>query len=96
MRKTLEQFNPAPIERVPGSNPAAWNVTVEINGVEVEVMGGQEIGPYMQQLRNGKTTKIGVGGVQVPCFTLEAEAHAYTETGRESKAEKIRAFLENK
>lgn len=72
----------------------AWEVKATINGVEVQFFGGDEKDVYVSKLLANLITHISLDGAEIPCFTLEAEAQAYAETGREHKASLIQEYLD--
>lgn len=71
----------------------AWEVKMEIEGVTVQILGEKDSGQYVSKLVAGRTTEVNVNGLTIPCFTLKAEADAYSETNRKKKAEMIKEFL---
>jgi len=73
-----------------------WEVRTNINGVEVQIMAENFTGEYVSKLLAGRTTRVKIDNIDVPCFTLDAEAQAYSETNREHKAEIIHEFLKKR
>lgn len=74
----------------------AWEVKARIGGAEVQFIAGGEKDVYTGKLLANKITYIKLDGIDIPCFTLEAEAQAYAETGREHKASLIREYLDKR
>ena len=73
----------------------AWEVKIEIGDVKVQILGEKESGEYVNKLLKSRITYLEVDGIKVPCFTLETEADAYSETNREEKAKLIKKFLKS-
>lgn len=71
----------------------AWDVTCQIHGVDVQFLGERDTGEYVSKLLSHRLTTIELNDIEVPCFTLEAEAQTYAETHREHKARLIKTFL---
>jgi len=71
----------------------AWEVKARINGAEVQFIAGDEKDVYVSKLLANKITYVKLDGVDIPCFTLEAESQAYAETNRGHKARLIQEFL---
>jgi len=73
----------------------AWEVKLDIDEVEVQILGELDTGEYVSKLLAKRLIHISLGDIQVPCFTLDAEAQTYAETKREHKANLIRDFLKH-
>ena len=78
----------------PLTDEPGWEVKAEIGNVEVQILGERDMGEYVSKLLANKLTKIRIEDIEIPCFTLEAEAQTYAETNREHKAHLIQEFLE--
>ncbi len=74
----------------------AWEVRTNISGIKVQFFGGDEDDVYVSKLLAGRTVNVRFGGIEIPCFALEAESRAYREMGRPEKAETIDRFLSGK
>lgn len=72
----------------------AWEVKSIINGVEIQFFGGNEANTYVSKLLASEIIMIKLDSIEIPCFTLEAEARTYKETNREHKAHLIQEFLD--
>lgn len=72
----------------------AWEVSAEINGIEVQFIAGEDDDVYVSKLLADKITYIKLDSIDIPCFTLEAESQAYLETNREHKAKLIQEYLD--
>jgi len=70
-------------------------VKTTIDDVEIQIFGERDLGKYVSKLLANRIIKMKLEDIEVPCFTLEAEAQAYEETKRENKAQMIRNFLQN-
>lgn len=75
------------------SGKPAWEVKAKINDVEIQFFGGDENDIYVSKLLSGRTILVKLDGIEIPCFTLEAESQTYMETNREHKANLIKEFL---
>lgn len=75
------------------SDTTVWEVKVKIDGAEVQFISGEEKDVYVSKLLADKIIYIRLDDLEIPCFTLEAEAQAYMETGREHKAYLIQQYL---
>lgn len=80
-------------ELKPFKDEPAWEVKAEIENVEVQMFGERDTGEYVSKLLGEKLTMVKIDELEIPCFTLEAEAQTYAETSREYKANLIREFL---
>jgi len=90
----FEDYSPTDITKLPvTTDEPAWDVTLIILDVKVQIMGERDTGEYVNKLLANKIIQIKVDTFEVPCFTLEAEAQAYTETNRAQRAQTIRNFL---
>ncbi len=70
-----------------------WEVNATINDVEIQFLGADDKDVYVSKLLANKLVLIGLDGVKIPCFTLEAESQCYKETNRGHKARLIQEFL---
>lgn len=97
MQEIFSEYNASPVKKLePMTDEPAWEVKIEIEGVEVQILGERNTGEYVSKLLVNRLTKIKLDDIEIPCFTLEAEAQAYTETNREHKARLIHKFLTDK
>jgi len=95
LEKISRIFN-APINKLRSSTKEpAWEVKTTIDDVEIQIFGERDLGKYVSKLLANRIIKMKLEDIEVPCFTLEAEAQAYEETKRENKAQMIRNFLQN-
>ncbi len=97
MHEIFSAYAPSPVRELQslGHFPA-WEVKVVIGAVDVQILGEQDAGEYVSKLLEKRLISIRWDDVQIPCFTLEAEAQAYAETKREHKARRILEFLKEK
>ena len=96
MQEIFSEYNASSIRELkPLTDKPGWEVRVEINGVEVQILGEMDTGEYVSKLLANKLIKIPLDDIEIPCFTLEAEAQTYAETKREHKAYLIREFLKH-
>jgi hypothetical protein len=93
VRSLFAAYNPSPVTKLESVVNDAWEVRLAIGGVEVQIFGERADGIYVSKLLEGKLERLRARDVEVSCFTLEAEAQAYSGTGRQEKAEAIRAFV---
>ncbi len=97
LEKTREIFSDydasAVKELKPLTDEPAWEVRMEIDGVEVQIFAQMDTGAYVSKLLANKLVKMILENVEIPCFTLEVEAQTYAETNREHKAHLIQEFL---
>ena len=70
-----------------------WRVLIEINGIEVEILGEKENGVYTDNLLAGNKLEILLDDTNIFCLTLQSEIYAYRETGRQNRVEMIEKFL---
>lgn len=95
MREIFSNFNASAVKELkPLTDEPGWEVKVEIGNVEVQILGERDTGEYVSKLLANRLTKIKIDDIEIPCFTLEAEAKTYAETNREHKAHLIQEFLE--
>ncbi|MFB6215517.1 MAG: nucleotidyltransferase domain-containing protein [Candidatus Aenigmatarchaeota archaeon] len=76
-----------------GDSPDYHEMTLEIQDVEVHVIGGYEDDVYFGKIVEGRTEGLRSGDLEVPCLTLRAEMDAYRSIGRGNKAERIKEYL---
>ncbi len=94
MREIFSEYNASAIKELkPLTDEPGWEVKIKIKNVEVQILGERDTSEYVSKLLANKLTKIKLEGIEVPCFTLDAEAQTYAETKREHKANLIREFL---
>lgn len=97
LEKTQEifsEYNVSDIKELkPLTDEPAWEVKLEINNVECQIFAQLDTGEYVRKLLANKLEKIRLENVEIPCFTLEAEAQTYAETNRENKSNLIQEFL---
>jgi hypothetical protein len=75
------------------SCPDYYVLLLDIEGVEVEIMGETEESLYFTKSGRGEITNIDLEDIQVSCLDLTSEAKAYELLGRKDKAEMIREFI---
>ncbi len=97
MPELFSDYNASEVKKIEKwkENPA-WEVKLDINGVEVQILGENDNGEYVSKLIANKLTKISLEGSEIPCFTLKAEIQTYEETSRNEKAERIKSFLSDR
>jgi hypothetical protein len=94
IRRIFSEYNPSKIKKLnPLGGNSAFEVKVIIEGIEVQILGEERGGVYIVNLLKNKLTKIKLEDMEIPSFTLGAEAEAYRETKREQKAALIKEFL---
>ncbi len=71
---------------------SAWEVKVEIKKVEVQFLGEKDDGIYIEKLLANKLINIKVDNIEIPCFTLNAEAQIYSQTNRKHKTKIFKIF----
>ena len=105
--KIFKKYHASPVEelRSDSNDPAwtaklknhpAWDVHFNIEKIPVQILGEPQNGEYVSKLISKKLVYILVSGVNIPCFTLEAEAYVHKETFRFEKAERIVSFLKTR
>lgn len=93
-REMFSEYNVSAIKELkPLTDEPAWEVKIEINDVEVQIFAQLNTGEYVSKLLADKLARIRFENVEIPCFTLEAEAQTYAETNRRYKSNLIREFL---
>ncbi len=93
--KFFSEYLISDIKKLPQmTNEPAWDVKLKINDVNVQFLGERNNGEYVSKLLRNRIIYLYVDNIKVCCFTLEAEAQAYSETNREKKAKIIREYLE--
>jgi predicted nucleotidyltransferase len=92
--KIFFDYSASPVKEIETlSGKPAWEVKAIIGNVEIQFFGGDENDVYVSKLLSGRTVLVKLDGIEIPCFTLEAESQAYMETNREHKAHLIQEFL---
>lgn len=95
MREIFSDYNPSTIKELKLlTNEPVLELKINIGNVEVQILGEKDTGNYVSKLLANKLTKIKIDKIEIPCFTLEAEAQTYAKTNREHKAHLIQEFLE--
>lgn len=95
MREIFSEYNASAVRELkPLTDEPGWEVKLEIESVEVQILGERDNSEYVSKLLANRLTKIKIDDIEIPCFTLEAEAQTYAETNREHKAQLIQEFLE--
>ncbi len=69
-------------------------VILEINGIEVEIMGGKDDGIYFKNISGG-TLELDIRGMRLKCLELEKEAEVYEMLGQDERVKQINEFLRN-
>jgi hypothetical protein len=77
------------------TDESAWEVKLDISGVEVQIVGERDTGKYAGKLLAKKLIHVTLEDIHIPCFTLDAAAQTYAETKREDKANLIKDFLKH-
>lgn len=95
-RSALAEYSPSEVRRLDPIVNDAWEVKLEIDGVEVQILTEDEGGVYVSKLSSNRLDWLEVEGIKVPTFRLDAEADAYSETGRQGKADMVRRFMASK
>jgi hypothetical protein len=93
MQLLFPEYSPSQITKLKPIVNVAWEVKLNIHGVEVQILGEKDSGVYVNKLLGNKLTYIKLKTLEIPCLTLEAESQAYAETNRQNKADKIREFI---
>lgn len=94
MREIFSGYNASAVKELkPLTDEPAWEVGIKIGDVSVQFFAQMDTGVYANKLLTNKLAKIRLENIEIPCFTLGAEAQAYAETDREHKADLIRRFL---
>ena len=75
-------------------NEPAWDIKMRIGDIEGQILGEKDTGEYVSKLLANKIKNIMLDDIEIPCFTLKAEAQTYLETNRKHKADIINRFLE--
>ncbi len=93
VRVLLKDYHPDPIKKLEVmTNEPAWEVKLYINDVEVQILGELKHGEYVSKRMANEIIYVD----EIPCFTLDAEARAYSETNRKEKADKIWEFIKKR
>jgi len=96
VRSKFAPYDPSEIQKL---NPLGkidtekLEITFNIDTVQVQVIGEISGGVYERKLVDKQLKMVQLDEVEVPCFSLSAEAQAYSETGRETKAVKVREYM---
>lgn len=94
MQEIFSEYNASAIKELkPLTDKPAWEVRMKINDLEIQIFAQRDTGEYVSKLLANKLAKIRLENIEIPCFTLEAEAQTYAETNREHKAHLIQEFL---
>ena len=96
MPALLSDYNPSELTTLTpiGNERLAAEVKVHIHGVEVQFFADNDSAVYVSKLLAHKLVNLKIENTDIPCFTLEAESQAYSETNRKEKADKIKKFIE--
>ncbi len=94
IREIFSDYDASDIKELkPLTDELSWEVKVEIKGIEIQIFGQKNTGEYVSKLLTNQITKLRLDNIEVPGFTLEAEAQTYSETNRKHKAQLIQEFL---
>ena len=94
IREIFSDYKASDIKELkPLTDELSWEVRAEIEGVQVQVFGQKNTGEYVRKLLANQMTQVRLDNIEVPCFTLEAEAQTYSETNRKHKTQLIQEFL---
>jgi len=97
MPSIFSDYNVSSINELkPFANESTWEVKIVINNIEVQILGETDTGQYNRKFTENQLINIRLDGLEIPCFTLEAEAKVYSKTNRQHKANLIKEFLKNK
>ena len=77
-------------------NEPWWRVKIDMDSLQVEILGEKNTGIYANRLLSDKVVQIPLNDFSVPCLMLESEMQVYKETGRKNKADLIEKFLRTK
>jgi hypothetical protein len=78
------------------SNDTISKIEIKLKGFNVEIVGEKNSRVYSRNLLSNQIIKIKLGNLEIPCFTLEAEAKAYLARKRFKRVKMIEEFLSNK
>ena len=94
VKKIFEEFRLSEFkETIPMTDKPAWEMRLNIMGVDVQIFGEKNNGIYVSRLLANKLIYVGLENIEIPCFSLEAEMEAYSETNRNDKVKLIKNFL---
>ncbi len=95
LEKVCDLFSEYGPSKVGGlSSGEGQEFKIHVGGVEVQISGDYEGGFYYKQAHeSGKVVTLRIESIEIPAFTLAAEAECYEHLGRVEKAEKIRRFI---
>ena len=94
IKKIFEEFKPSEFkETIPMTDKPAWEMRLNIMGVDVQIFGEKNNGIYVSKLLAKKLIYVELDNIEIPCFSLEAEMEAYSEKNRNDKVELIKKFL---
>ena len=94
IQEIFSEYDDSAIKELkPLTDEPAWEVRMKIDDTEIQIFAQRDTGEYVSKLLKNKLIKIKLGNIEIPCFTLEAEAQTYAKTNREHKAHLIREFL---
>ena len=95
IREIFSEYSASAVKELePFTDEPSWEVKLKIGVVEAQFFGQRNTGEYVRKLLANRSTKIKIDDIEIPCFTLEAEAQTYAETNREHKAHLIQEFLD--
>ena len=94
IKKIFEEFKPSEFKEViPITTNPFWEMRLNVMGVDVQIFGEKNGGIYVSKLLSKKLNYVELENIEIPCFSLEAEMKAYSETNRNDNVELIRNFL---
>ncbi len=95
IKKTFSEHIKRDIHIYEGTLGKYPRIIVEIEGVEVEIMGEDDNGVYFKNISEG-TLELDIRGMRLKCLELEKEAEVYEMLGQEKRVEQIDEFLRDK
>jgi hypothetical protein len=90
------EYSPTIVTKLEPIVNDAWDVKMNIGGVDIQIFAENDSGVYVSKLLANKLTILKIKTFDIPCFTLEADSQAYVETKCQEKADRIKEFLENR
>jgi len=92
--KIFSEYNSSEAREIKSmTSEPIWEIKAKIDNIEVHIISEKETGEYLRKFLLNNMIEIKLDNINIPCFTLEAEAKAYSETNRENKSQIIKEFL---
>lgn len=93
-RALFRHYSPTQVDQARSSgSDILFDFRCRIGNIPVQVFSDHDSGSYSRKLLSNRIVRVKLGTSIIPCFTLEAEAQAYDETGRPQKSVMIKEFL---